>query len=546
MSKKIVSYFISLLLLLAASFPLQAQPPAGIPVPGSAADSLTRVDILHGDRYTFRRVDTPLAELDMIAGNVRIKQDRTLFYCDSAVINRTLNTVESFGRVHINDADTVNTYSNYMKYYAGKRLAVLKKDVRITDGKGTLYTQELEYDMVAKMGIYRNGGRVVTGKSVLTSKEGYYFQDSKEVFFKRDVILKDPKYTVSADTLVYNTETQLARFVSPTIIRDSSGRTIYTSEGYYDMKNGIAQFGGNPVIQDGAVRISGDKIASDDKSGISQVQGHAVYIDTAQGMSIIANQFFTNRKTGAFLATQKPLMIIKQDKDSIYISADTLFSAKLTSLNYNRDSILLKDTIKGVTVIKAGEDTSKSNRYFEAFHNVRIFSDSLQAVGDSVFYSFKDSIFRLFQNPVVWGNENQITGDTIYLYTKSKKPERLHVHENAMIINKVSNAYYNQISGNDLKGYFKEGDLDYMRVKGNAESIYYIADDDSAYIGVNQAAGDAIDIFFEEGKLNRVVFVKDVKGTTYPIRQKSPEEMRLRNFKWQETRRPKTKFELFD
>ena len=61
----------------------------------------------------------------------------------------------------------------------------------------------------------------------------------------------------------------------------------------------------------------------------------------------------------------------------------------------------------------------------------------MQAVGDSMFYSFRDSTFRLFKNPIVWAQENQIIGDTIYLYTENKKPKRFYVFENALAINKA-------------------------------------------------------------------------------------------------------------
>ena len=73
------------------------------------------------------------------------------------------------------------------------------------------------------------------------------------------------------------------------------------------------------------------------------------------------------------------------------------------------------------------------NRYFEAFRHVRVFSDSLQAVCDSMFYSFKDSVFRLYDDPVVWSNENQVTGDTILLFTKNKKADRMQVFKNSFI-----------------------------------------------------------------------------------------------------------------
>ena len=177
---------------------------------------------------------------------------------------------------------------------------------------------------------------------------------------------------------------------------------------------------------------------------------------------------------------------------------------------------------------------------------MRVFSDSVQSVSDSLFYSFKDSTFQLFQNPVVWSNGSQITGDTIFLYTKNKKAERVKVYENSLLVKEVESGVYNQIKSTRMDGYFKEGVIDSVRAKGFAESIYYLQDDDSAYSGINQTQSDVMDVYFVNGDLSRVIFRSSVKGTLWPIKQKDPSEMRLKNFQWLEDRRPKTKYELFE
>ena len=237
-----------------------------------------------------------------------------------------------------------------------------------------------------------------------------------------------------------------------------------------------------------------------------------------------------------------PLMIIKQDNDSIYVTADTLFSGVLRD-SVGVDSIVSRDALKRVTVLKNNDDSVK--RFFLGYHNVRIFSDSLQAVADSLYWSGRDSVFRLFRDPIVWASKNQITGDTIYLFTKNKKADRLYVFENGMVVSKSDNNLYNQIRGNTLNGFFRDGVIDFMKAKGNAESIYYIRDEDSAYIGVNRSTADVIDMFFKDKELNRVVYRNEVQGSTIPFRQANFNEMRLRNFKWLDERRPKSKFELF-
>jgi hypothetical protein len=118
---------------------------------------------------------------------------------------------------------------------------------------------------------------------------------------------------------------------------------------------------------------------------------------------IIAGKIFRIIKRESILAFNKPLMIVKRQEDSVYITADTLFSARLTDLYVSKDSIKT-DTIKTVKVVDTKRRTVP-NRYFEAFYHVRVFSDSVQSVCDSLFYSFKDSIFRLYKDPVVWSKE---------------------------------------------------------------------------------------------------------------------------------------------
>jgi hypothetical protein len=168
-----------------------------------------------------------------------------------------------------------------------------------------------------------------------------------------------------------------------------------------------------------------------------------------------------------------------------------------------------------------------------------------------MWYSGKDSVFRLFKNPLAWSSgNNQISGDTMFVYTKNKKARRMYVFENALAINKIGPNFYNQIKGNTINAYFRNGVIDYIRAKGNAESIYYTQDEGKAYVGVNKAKADIIDMIFKLNKdkaneLYRVILRNDAEGTMSPMRKVNFDEMRLRGFKWQEEKRPKSKYELF-
>ena len=209
-------------------------------VPASG-DTSRIVHVIKADK--FRLIDQDTTKLNMFVGHVLIKQGNTTISCDSVVQNQLLNQIEAFGNVHINDADSVHTYSQYLKYLGDTRVAYLKKNVRLTDGKSSLTTNDLEYDLNSGIGVYKNNGKLVDGSNVLTSKEGFYYSDTKEAYFIRDVKLVSPDRTVATDTLLYNADQDLFTIVTPTTIKDGN-TLIKTSSGFYDAKkrNGRFQF----------------------------------------------------------------------------------------------------------------------------------------------------------------------------------------------------------------------------------------------------------------------------------------------------------------
>ena len=535
------------------------------------------ITIISADRYNFQQFDT--IQYVSLAGHAIVQQEKTIFSADSIVLNQKLNTLEAVGNVHINDADSIHTYSQYLRYVGKEKKAYLSKGVKLTDGKATLTTDNLIYDVQLKTGTYTNGGKVVNGKTVLTSTEGYYYGDTRDVYFKKKVVMIDPEFKMYTDTLMYNLTTSISTFVTSTKIINGK-RTITTTDGYYDTKKKNGYFNKRSFIDDSTYTFAADKTAIDEVSGLSEYQGNAVYRskDTVGGYDLIAGNIKINKKTNSFLATKKPILLIKQEKDTIYISADTLYSSKLSLLRKTRlvpevrerpitektiNKSSKRDSTKQFTAgidsllsikkaihkpLKPPLKDTNNDRFFEAYYNVKIFSDSMQAVSDSMFYSLEDSTFRLYTNPIAWSQDNQITGDTMLLFLENKHPERLYVYENALTIQKVGKNYYNQVKGNSINAYFLKGKMDHLRAKGNAETIYYGTDDRNKFVGVNQANCDVIDMYFEkvkdDSKPQRIVLRNNLQGTATPMGQVNHDELRLRGFHWLIDKRPKSKFDI--
>lgn len=540
MRRKGIQLLLCLALLISGK--VLAQQPANIP-PGAAApaqDTTKVIQLIQADVFRMIKKDSAAGgELNILRGHVILRQGTTTFYCDSAIQDTKLNQIEAFGNIHINDRDSIHTYSQYLKYAGDTKQAVLRKKVKLSDGKGVLTTEELQYDLASKIGTYLTGGKLVNGKTVLTSKEGYYYAETHEAYFKKDVKLVDPEYKMDTDTLLYAADQELATFVAPTTIYDGRS-TIRTKSGFYNLKTGNASFGDRPVIQDSTQTIIAEHILYDKKTGKGNAEGNVLYRDTAQGMTMLTGQAEFSSISGEVLAYKKPVMILKQEKDSVYVAADTLFST------LQRDSTGKAIALKAKDSLNTGKAATDSVRFFRAWYHVRIFSDSLQGVCDSLHYSTRDSVFRMFRDPVLWSKDNQLVGDTMYLFTKNKQPDQVFVFENGFAIGRTKENFHNQIRGTRINAGFLDGAIDYMRAKGSAESIYYLQDQDSAYAGMNYSRADAITMYFSQKGLKKVTWVNGVEGTTYPLRQIPPEKKFLRNFKWIEDRRPRTKLELFE
>ncbi len=528
--------------LIAFSLDVSAQQVIGIP---TSSDSIRMIRIVQGKTLRMISIDSANV-METIAGNVIIKEGLTTFYCDSATINRKTNIVEAYGNIHINDNDSIHTYAQYLRYVGSERMAYLKKNVRLTDKKGTLYTDDLAYNLRTGIATYKGGGRIVNGNTVLTSRDGVYYADTKDIFFKNNVHLKDPDRDIWTDSLQYNIKTNIANFIAQTRIVGKDGTVINTKSGTYNLATGEALFTGRPTYSDSTMSAVADIMAYDKKTQVLQMEGRAKFVDSVNNIILLGGSIFADGKVKSFLGSRKPVMIIHRDGDSTYVAADTLFSGLRKYDSLERKMAIQTDTLQK-TVIVNTKDADSSVRYFLGFHNVRIFNDSLQAVSDSLHYSTADSTFKLFGDPVAWNANSQITGDTLYLYTQKQKPKRLFVFNNSLIVNKTKEGMYNQIGGRTLNGYFTDGNIDYVRVKGSpAESIFYPQDDDSAYVGMNRSSGDQIDVYFVKKELNKVKFVNNVDGVLYPIKDIPADKKELKGFKWLDNRRPKNWLELFE
>ena len=83
-----------------------------------------------------------------------------------------------------------------------------------------------------------------------------------------------------------------------------------------------------------------------------------------------------------------------------------------------------------------------------------------------------------------------------------------------MCNHRVSN-FVNDLSGNSLKGFFYEGELDSLQVEGMATTQYHIFED-AIYQGENIASGDTIVMQFYENDIDKIIISGGSRGEYKP------------------------------
>ncbi|HLP52858.1 MAG TPA: OstA-like protein [Chitinophagales bacterium] len=474
------------------------------------------VEIINADYLKMQEVDGK--KYTRLVGNVALKQDGVLMYCDSAIMDKETNSVDAYGRVHIQQ-DTINAYSQTLHHDGNAKFSRLTGNCKLTDGQMRLYTDELFYDVKNKMSYYLVGGRVLKDSTVITSQRGYYYSNTREVFFNGDVKMRDPNYNLNSDTLKYHVETKISTFFGNTVLFNESS-TIYCNSGWYNSNRNVSAFGKNTVVINPPQRIDADSLYYERNRGYGKAVGYFTWVDSSMDVEIRGHlgEFIDSQQY--IMATQKPLLIYKMDKDSLFLIADTLKSMQ-----------------------HSASDTSKN---FFAYHHVRMYMKQMQAVSDSMFYSFSDSTFRMFYQPVIWSDGIQMSGDTIYLKTKNKKADLLSIYKAGFIISPSGDKYYDQIKGINIFGYFVDNELHHMDVKGNGESLYFGKDEKNKYIGNNKALSTDITLYFRDKKIDKIVFIEKPEAVFTPLKMLTAELFKLKDFNWQIDRKPKSREELLN
>ena len=501
------SVFLLWLALLPAFSFAQQRPAVRLAAPPKGQ----RIELLPGTQRlvggTFNGI-----EIRKLLGNVSFRQGTTLLYCDSAYQYLDKNALEAFSNVRIIQNDTITITGDRATYDGDTRKARITGNVTMRDPRMTLTTQALDYDLNRNLAYYSTGGHLVDPENTLDSRFGYYNTTSKVFSFKRDVKLVTKDNVIDTDTLQYNTVSKIAYFLGPTRITGRQG-TLYAENGTYNTITRVSNFQKNARIETPNYLLGGDRLVYDEGRQYGVATGHVSMTSKKDNLVIRGDVGRYWRALGRTKVYGVPVMRNISGKDTLFLAADTLISQE-------------------------GRAPLNAAGVLYAYPKAKIFRTNLQGRADSLTYDRQDSIMYLNNNPILWNDKNQLTADSMEIRQRKGKVDQMRLYANSFIIGQDTLLNYNQVKGRNMIAYFQANSIKKVDVLGNAESLYYALEGDTAVSGMNKAVSSTMALRFADGKLQTISFLTNPDASFIPPHELKPEDKKLKDFRWRPTERP--------
>ena len=486
----------------------------------------------------------------------------------------------------ISDSLSYNTVTQETKFLA---------PVRINKDSSRIYSERGWFDLDDKVGDFIGNAQYMEGKTIAKSDTITYNGKLDLVILKGDTIRSEyisEKDTAYAKVIYYDQKNEVFRLTTDAWYKGEKNE-VTGEKIYYDKKTEKFNVSGRSKVSDPPSIIEADTLDYDKAIKYGKADGHVIWRDTSAKTAIIADHVLYKGAENFMKATNdegRPLFTTEIDGDTLFLKADTLKSFRIIkeriivpdknatrkaknfknkeALNpegaSNKDlemqeksEVMPSDTIIADSTLQPS-DTLESKistdtiftgimdtiDYFIGDNNVKMFKSDMQAVCDSLVYNKSDSMFTLLSAPFVWSDSAQIAGDTIDIFMKTKKVDRLIVRSEASILSSEDLIFFNQIKGRFLEAFFRESKIYRMDVDGNARVVYYLTDKEKAYIGVNTTEAANMSFYLKDNKITDIRNYKEPRSKVIPMKKADHDALKIKGFLWNIGERPKNTDDL--
>jgi lipopolysaccharide export system protein LptA len=307
--------------------------------------------------------------------------------------------------------------------------------------------------------------------------------------------------------------------------------TIHSDEATWWRNEGRVHFQNNVKVTQKAQLLTCDRMDFTKETNQIDANGHFFYRDTTQLTELKGDNatYLIEKKVFTLVGSPKLLRF-----DTTAAETLTIIGKKVTYVDTLKLATVFDDVVitKGKLTSrcqKAQYQTEKDRAYLRIKPFVTY--DINEIVGDSIDLQFGDESLR---SASIFGNAHgvyfdtsgksndtaftHVWGDTLYMsLSDSGSLDSIWVHGKAISKNFTALKKYavNQANGKTmLLSFGNDGNVDKVKIWGNARSTYYMEEDDSR--GINESSGDSIMVAFNKGKAVFLNLTGSARGKFFP------------------------------
>ncbi len=515
-------------------------PPIRPQIPDADRSSGNRVFLEQADFLRKNPGDTFLT----VVNNVIFTKGPMIMKCDSAHFFESSESLQAFGNVSMEQGDTLFVYADELDYDGFTEIATLYADpgkkVRLINRDVELKTDVFIYDLAIDLGYYEVGGTLTDPSNTLTSIYGEYVPSTKEANFYTRVHLNSRNQSdtldIYTDTLYYNTDTHIAQLFSPSEVVNKRG-TIYTRLGVYDTdSNRTTLYDRSTIVTAQKQTLTADTIYYDRTAGYGEAFGGMVLTDSVHDAQVLGNYGYYDELADTAFVTGRALIKHYNSEDTLYLHGRYIRTAALYDTT----------TVAAVTIAGTPETFRVDTTHVAVIHPaVRFYRSDMQGVCDSLRYTERDSTLRMFIDPVVWSDDQQIFGNVIEMQLNDSTIKRAILPDQAFAAQRIEGPHFQQLSGKEMVADFIDGQIHRLDVNGNVEIIMYPEENDSTINKIVNAESSFMTVIFKGQATDSIRMWPETTGTVTPLFLARKSLYYLPKFKWFEDLRPLNKDDIF-
>jgi lipopolysaccharide export system protein LptA len=436
------------------------------------------------DKITLNHADSLIGkvvngeQLREAIGNVSLKHNNVQIWC-----NKVIQFIEQ---------DKAELYGN---------VKVVKDTLDITAPSGIYYGQE-------KKVICPSGAILNDSKVTLKANYGVYYFEQDLASFRGNVQIYDSgTYKIFSDRLLYYRSVSKS-FANGDVKIELENMTIYSDSLVYEKLIGVSNAIGNVKLTSDSTVITSDNATYYEFDKKSVASKHVV-INFIYQKATISGDYGENYEKTNYSFVKGEAILVKIDSSVQRIDTLFVYSNKMEAFRNNYpEKYIATDSVK--TIRNEFSSVSDKGYYFKHQNN--------------------KSVIALGGNPVVWKDDLQVSGDSIYSF-HSEQVEEIYVKGSSFALKPIENqpGFFNQMSGLYMYLKFRNENLDFIRVDTNASCIYFVIENEKLS-GVNESYGDRIILYINDELVEKVKIFGLPNGLFTPYKMISSENFKLPGF----------------